>query len=182
MNFSKVKAVRIPEGNVKRILSGENLLWAKTHVNRVPISIDTDGSIYNGCGYVDGQRLRSTGALASYHRCSVTGYIPVSPGDVVRMTGWNLSESNAANCVGVFDKSFSILGSFTAQPSKYGIFLDEGGYDAYDYQSVTMANGIYTWTVPPLSTICYIRINGYDSTLTYPSTTMIVTVNQEISI
>lgn len=182
MNFSEVKAVRIPEGNVKRILSGEILLWSGMYVNQVSISIDLDGSIYNGCGYVNGMRLRSTGALAANVNSSVTGFIPVTPGDTIRMSGWDFSLNSNGNCIGVFDETFNILGSFTMIPAQYGVFKENADCKAYGFQSVTMENGIYTWVVPPLAAICYIRVNGYDNALTYPGPTMIVTVNQEISI
>lgn len=94
IDFSQVKAVAIPEGDVIRIeLSGTVLWQKKTFKNQVPISTDTDGSIFNGAGYKENARLSSSGGISgSAQNGSVTtGFIPFKQTDgkldVIRMKG-----------------------------------------------------------------------------------------------
>lgn len=56
------------------------------YTNQIPISTDKDGNIYNGTGYNNRNRINSSGAVVAYtnYPCSVTGFIPVKQGDVVR--------------------------------------------------------------------------------------------------
>lgn len=67
-------------------------------VNQVPISTDTDGSIYNGTGYKDNTRLSSSGGVSgtAQNGSVVTGFIPYEFGDVIRMKGatWLGNASN----------------------------------------------------------------------------------------
>ena len=91
MDFSTVKSLVIPEGEVIKITSGSTVLWeAITFTNQVPISTDTDGSIYNGVGYIENRRLSSSGGLSSsaQNGSVTTGFIPFD-GDnsVIRMKG-----------------------------------------------------------------------------------------------
>jgi len=53
--------------------------------NQLPISTDTDGTIYNGTGYKYGQRLSSSGTLGNQNNSYVTGFIPCKVGDIIRM-------------------------------------------------------------------------------------------------
>lgn len=67
--------------------------------NQVPISIDTDGSIFNGMGYKENVRLSSSGGISgSAQNGSVTtGFIPFPDGDktIIRMKGveWKAMQS-----------------------------------------------------------------------------------------
>lgn len=59
--------------------------------NQIPISVDTDGSVFNGAGYKTASRLGSSGTVSDIANSSasspvfVTGFIPVKHGDVVRL-------------------------------------------------------------------------------------------------
>lgn len=93
MDFSKVKEVTIPEGVVLKIMSGAKLLWEKiTFKNQVPLSTDTDGSIYNGTGYKDNVRLSSSGGVSSSAQTGsvTTGFIPWKNTDIIRIKGAQL--------------------------------------------------------------------------------------------
>ena len=46
--------------------------------NQIPISTDTDGSIYNGIGYKVDTYLSSSGSISSKTDCVTTGFIPIS--------------------------------------------------------------------------------------------------------
>lgn len=58
---------------------------APSYTNMLPSATDTDGSVYNDVGYAVGQKLTSTGATEEYAGVYLTGFIPVSLGDVVRL-------------------------------------------------------------------------------------------------
>lgn len=58
---------------------------APSYTNMLPSATDTDGSVYNDVGYAVGQRLNSSGTAESYTGMYLTGFIPVSFGDVVRL-------------------------------------------------------------------------------------------------
>lgn len=58
---------------------------APSYTNMLPSATDTDGSVYNDVGYAVGQRLNSSGTAESYTGMYLTGFIPVSLGDVVRL-------------------------------------------------------------------------------------------------
>ena len=56
------------------------------YTNRLPIATDNDGSVYNGVGYKSGVRWsNSSGAETPYDNCYLSGYIPVTAGDIVRL-------------------------------------------------------------------------------------------------
>ena len=58
---------------------------APSYTNQLPNAVDTDGSIYNGTGWAPNYRLNSAGAAESSTGLYLTGFIPVSLGDVVRL-------------------------------------------------------------------------------------------------
>ena len=101
MAFSKV-AIAIPEvtGDIEITVVTEESVLAYT--NQIPISTDTDGSIYNSVGYRESYRIRSTGMPASSTETVgphfVTGFIPVKPGDIIRFyNAYVEGESGALN-------------------------------------------------------------------------------------
>jgi hypothetical protein len=57
------------------------------YVNQIPISTDTNGSVFNGTGFRNGYRLNSSGAIAEYtaHPMVVSGFIPCKSGDIIRL-------------------------------------------------------------------------------------------------
>lgn len=79
IDFSKVQKLVIPEGVVTKIVAAGKTLWqAITFINQVPISTDTDGSIFNGVGYKENVRLSSSGGISSsaQNGSVTTGFIP----------------------------------------------------------------------------------------------------------
>jgi hypothetical protein len=130
------------------------------------------GSIYNGTGYKTGYRIRSGGAEAAQTGACHTGFIPVLPGAIVRLTGWNFSFNDSSNAVNFSDGSFTNLGQFTQQPSGYGICANA-------IPTVTIKNNVYQFTVPNNTSIRYIRVTGQHAYNTLPPE-MIITINEEI--
>lgn len=89
------------------------------YVNQIPISIDTDGSVFNGKGWKENIRLGSDGNTKdaadtddkTSNDMGTTGFIPVKAGDVVYMKGVNASLTatggkNEYTYLAVFDASF----------------------------------------------------------------------------
>ena len=80
------------------------------YTNRVPTSINNDGTIYNSTGYKNGYRLSSsTGGEAAEATCVVSGFIPYN-GEVIRV--WGSTKDNlgsTGNYIGLYDSNFSKL-------------------------------------------------------------------------
>jgi len=77
-------------------------------INQLPIATDTDGSIYNGIGYLEKARFNSSGSIVSYTTStadmfeSVTGFIPVQNGDTIYFR--NLYVPSSSNGFGGYEK------------------------------------------------------------------------------
>jgi hypothetical protein len=171
-DFSSLKKLSIDGVSLKQLFVGGIQVFKSGYTNQVPLSIDTDGNLYNGVGYKDGYRIRSGGAEAEQPGARVTGFIPACAGDIIRLTGWNFGFAAGANAVNFADASFSNLGQFTQQPSGYGICLG-------NIPTVTVTEDVYQFTVPENVSITYIRVTGYHDYNTLPPD-MIITVNEEI--
>lgn len=92
MNLPDFKELAIDGIKMVELFINGVKVWAmKTFTNQVPISTDTDGSIFNGVGYIENKRLSSSGGISgSAQNGSVTtGFIPFPYGDatVVRLKG-----------------------------------------------------------------------------------------------
>lgn len=59
---------------------------APSYTNQIPISTDTDGSIYNSIGYMLNMRLPSSGVPTATEDYLVTGFIPFKTGDTIRLS------------------------------------------------------------------------------------------------
>lgn len=61
----------------------------QSYINQIPISTDTDGSVYNGVGYKTASRGNSSGEIVDLAGGSnppfCTGFIPCKQGDVIRL-------------------------------------------------------------------------------------------------
>ena len=75
--------------------SGETVAYT----NQIPISTDTDGTVFNGVGYREGYRLSSSGTLSGSSGMYVTGFIPVKYLDDVYLKNvtYNKNASDASN-------------------------------------------------------------------------------------
>ena len=80
--------------------------------NLVPKSIDTDGSIYNKFGYINGYRLDSSGTLSADYNSVVSGFISCSSEDLIRISGVQWEPSNISHSyIAFYDSSFTNIGS-----------------------------------------------------------------------
>lgn len=79
MDFTNLKKLSIGGVELKQLLINGIQVWkAITFTNQVPISTDTDGSIFNKVGYIENRRLSSSGGLSSsaQNGSVTTGFIP----------------------------------------------------------------------------------------------------------
>lgn len=99
MDLSQYKSISINGIAMKKVLIGGVVAWKKPAKNWVPVSTDTDGSIYNGVGYKENVRLGSNGSVSSsaQNGSVTTGFIPFPNGDktVIRLKGVEWLNANA---------------------------------------------------------------------------------------
>lgn len=157
-------------------------------VNQVPISTDTDGSIYNGTGYKDNARLSSSGGVSGTAQDGsvVTGFIPYTSGGVIRMTGaeWlGMTDAHGGHYYLSFYKSDKTIipgnGYVPADGYKGGTYGTWITYDAATGITTFDTTGALTATSGFLLAIkdaAYFRLNAYGK-----GADLIVTVNQEIT-
>lgn len=149
--------------------------------NQVPTSIDTDGSVLNGKGYVGATRLSSSGATKASDYVSATGYIPASSGAVIRIKGvdWLDSNRQSANYVCTYNSKFEFISAVSCT-----------GY--YNGGAVSGDDDVAIVTLLANSNIAYVRVSamhgagedGYAGVTNHsegPGSYLIVTVNQEIT-
>lgn len=160
--------------------------WTKPYTNLVPTAIDTDGSIYNGTGYIYGYRLNSSGGLTENGQTISTGFIPVKAGDLIRMAGLEVM-GPGYNYICFYDASFTLLGSMSwVRSSDYangyytqcrGIVKYAYGDGSTNFPSEKNGVNIYdNYAFTDGSQVAYFRLNGGG----LDGSKMVVTVNEEI--
>ncbi len=78
--------------------------------NLVPKAISENGAIFNGCGYVSGKRLNSSGAIVDAQGAVVTGFIPHISGGTIRIEGGlNDNAVQSGQYVAAYDSNFAQL-------------------------------------------------------------------------
>lgn len=111
--------------------------------NQIPLSTDTDGTIYNGgLGYKTDTRINSSGVDAESADVSVTGYIPAENGQTVYMKGIAIENSGLSKIV-MYDSDKSKL------------------TEVYTSELTSVGNDIYSYTIAQEGT-AYIRISSYN--------------------
>ena len=124
--------------------------------NVLTTAIDTDGTPYNGgTGFKQGFRLTSSGTESSNASQSVTGYIPVAAGDVVRVLNIGAVRNYACYLLG-YDSSFNKTATFAT---------------SFDNTGFSFLGGIV-----PASNVAYVRFNFMKN-----SENVVVTRNQAVS-
>lgn len=143
-----------------------NAVAVAAYTNQIPISTDTDGSVFNGVGYQKGYRLNSSGNPSSQTSTYITGFIPVRSGDTVRFDGLNLKEGASTlteQRIAFYDANKTVI----AAPywSGVGTATMSGGYLA-------------SLVVPSYSgkTVAFARFGCY-----WIDAHSVITVNEEIS-
>lgn len=182
MDLSAYKSISINGTPMKKILIGGVVAWRKPAKNWVPLSTDTDGSIYNGVGYKDGVRLSSSGGISSSAQAGsvTTGFIPWGGDtDVLRLKGvdW-VHESGKHYYVNFYNASKGFLDYMSAQV--------QGGGDYDHILTVTRENGATTfvWNTDYGTTNTFLqnvrKAKFIRITAKGKGADMIVTINEEI--
>lgn len=184
MDLSAYKSLKVGGVELVKLVINGVVAWAKkVYTNLVPLSTDTDGSIFNGVGYKENVRLSSSGGISgSAQNGSVTtGFIPWG-GDtgVLRLKGveWVHETGGKHYYVNFYNASKGFLTYISAQT--------QGGGDFDHILTVTRANGVTTFVwntdygttndlLQHVRAAKYIRITAKGK-----GADMIVTINEEI--
>ena len=170
-----LKTLAIDGIDLKQLSINGVMAWVEppSFTNWVPISIDTDGSIFNGCGYQDDMRLSSGGTLKGKNNSVVTGFIKAKGGDTIRVAGVNwVATNHNSNYLNAYDASFANLGARVSNGNVYGTIIVE---------SVVAEGEMAVIKLAALDNIAYIRVSSCgDDTKQEDGSKMIVTVNEEI--
>lgn len=157
---------------------------AANFTNQIPISVDTNKSVYNGIGYKNGKRINSSGAevdaTSSLSGFGATGFIPCTQDARIRLKNFKIEPSNStagsARCA-VYDASFNHLGG----QSYNNLNTTTGGgsceLDASGFVTAMSLTAIAAKSGADLAQIAYIRLTSMDN-ITGDS---IVTVNEQIT-
>lgn len=175
MLFANVKALSIPQGVVTKVEAGGKILWqAAVYKNWARYSTDADGkTIYNGgLGYKNGYRLSSSGGESASVYNAVTGFIPASGGDVVRIKGYTWYDTaSSTNYFNAYDSGFVF---------KYAA-NSRGGYQSSKLiKSMYLDGDVSVVEINDNVDIAYIRISVYNSSKP-DGANLIITINEEIT-
>lgn len=150
--------------------------------NQVPLSIDTDGSIYNGNGYIKGYRLSSSGELKAQENTVTTGFIKASKNDVVRMVGTAWDGPSGYSYFSLYDDNFNLVNyiNIDDEVNNGWSYCGNSQNDILDTTNTTVVvdnRGVTTFNIALTTNVdyTYIRISAYGI-----GEAMIVTVNGEI--
>ena len=127
-------------------------------INQIPISTDTDGTIYNGIGYKTGTRINSSGAAVAAPDVSATGFIPAVTGNVVYLKGMYVNDTSGYTRLAEYNSSKGVV-NVNIYPTNW---TNEGN-DVYSYK-ITDSN------------VAFIRVGTYQ----IMNGSVIITINQPI--
>lgn len=188
MDFSTIKAIAIPEGDVKKITVGSVVLWEEpaSYKNWVFYSTEADGkTIYNnGLGYKDKTRVRSGGAESAYDYSVCTGFIPFVKGDKLYIYP-AFTGGNADNAINFADASFTNLGQITDGGSGYGICANSPSKFRTQVVNGVSVLDLSSNTVSGVEKIAYVRITNsivLEESGISSGAEMIITKNEEITL
>lgn len=150
--------------------------------NKLKYSQNLDGTQFYGDngeqGYkVDYSLSNSTGNESASSGMDVTGYIPVSVGDVIRFNGFTFNSDNT-NCKVQFYKHSNYGGGSLAYGRcNTGTYTDDWGavWEGTSLKQITITSNASSGKNVDLTQLGYIRVVGADMT-----ENSIITVNEEI--
>ena len=184
--FNNAKTVTFAGKAVAKLeLAGKKIWEAIKFTNQVPISTDTDGSIYNKVGYKDNARLSSSGSVSgsAQNGSVVTGFIPFKNTNIMRMKGARWSHRSGEHYYfSLYNSSKGLVGYMAAET-----YSSDAGAQAQLSVTYDSATGVTTfYIIDPTGSsgsfraaaknAAYFRINAYGK-----GADMIVTINEEIT-
>ena len=190
MDLSQYKKISIGGFEMRKLELDGTLIWqAKTYTNLVPLSTDTDGSIYNGVGYKENVRLSSSGGVSSsaQNGSVTTGFIPFhGDSDIMRLKGVEWVNCHAENGKHYYFNYYDSNKKFLVYISSAMYADGTGGYshvvtinrDANGVETVTWNKDYGTSNVM----LQYVRQASFVRiTAKGKGADMIVTINEEIT-
>lgn len=186
MDFRNIKKLNIGGVELKQLFIGGTQVWkAITFTNQVPISTDTDGSIFNGVGYKENVRLSSSGGISSsaQNGSVTTGFIPWY-GDTtyLRMQGveWKNSSANYGGhyYINAYDANKKFLTYLSAAEAPNYTHVVTVTRDSNGIETVKFSEtyGTSNTMLQYFRAAKYIRINAYGKGANF-----VVTINEEIA-
>ena len=177
------KVYVLPDGYIYAYMSTEQ----KSYTNQLPLSTDTDDSVYNGTGYKTDTYL-SSGNVATKSGYVTTGFIPVPDTatdyngghTVIRFQNTEL-DSSAYTRICFYDSNKAYLGLSYASNMTQGEQTTENkdtylmGNDGY-IKSIDVSDYCYYLKAAGKGTVAFIRLCGAGI-----NNESIITVNEEIS-
>ena len=145
----------LPDGYIYAYMYTEKTETVKGYTNKLPSAIDTDGSIYNGCGYKNGWRINSSRVEKEQSGCGITGFIKVNEGDVIRAENYGICTQGYQYIV-LYNSNFGAAG-------------------ANKQDTVWLTTGKLEYTIPTNAGIRYARLSLGEFT-----SSSIITINEEI--
>jgi hypothetical protein len=157
----KIYIVRIGRGESREVTVTN---YQVTYTNVIPTALDADGtSVYNGIGYKTNTRWSSSSnAEQTADGVYLTGYIPVSNNDVIRLKNITMPNEQNNHCL-VF---------FTDTPGTVAASNNNGGLTQYNKAVWDENNNLIQFTTEGYS---YIRIQCGDI-----NDASIITINEPI--
>ena len=148
---------------------------APSYTNRLPLATDTDGSVYNGTGWMEGYRLNSSGSPDGYSGSYLTGFIPAQIGDVVRLKNvtWQNGVSSGLNSGNQRISFYDSAKNHLAQTNAIGLAGTLAGVK--DDSGIWMQFTLKNFSGGDLTNAAYFRFNCAGL-----SAESIITVNEEI--
>lgn len=179
MAFSKV-AIAIPEVTGDIIINVETEEAVLPYTNQIPISVDTDGSVFNAVGYKNNYRINSSGVPVEINAGELegnwfcTGFVAVKPGDTIRFyNAYAEGESGAVNIV--FYNSDKTKVNIT---NPYQMANHSSSFSIFkNYNYNIDEKRLYSFSVKDNSDWAYIRF-----TLCGDPEEAIITINEEVTL
>ena len=179
MAYSKV-AIAIPEVTGDIVINVTTEAAVAAYTNQIPISTDTDGSVFNGIGYKQGYRINSSGNVADVTSggitadCFATGFIPVKGGDIIRFSGAYV-EGDSGGANNWYYDSSKVKGAigFTAYSFVSNLDAVKNLFKACDYNENEQR--LYSFTLKDNVEAGYMRFTLFGN-----GANAVITVNEEI--
>lgn len=154
--------------------------------NLVPFStVSGGGEIYNSTGYKEGYRLSSNGDEKAQINSVVTGFIPATTRDIIRMSGvsWAPTVSSGYSYIAFYDANYTLLATINEYTggTTNGVSNMSAGTvlnSSKTAHTITAdSNGVYTFNLSyqDNASFSFIRISAEGT-----GSNMIVTKNEEI--
>lgn len=143
------------------------------YINQIPISIDTDGTIFNGTGYISGKRINSSGTVETMSGGHVSGFIPVKEGDIVYMknVAYNKVATNGVSTSNQRISYYNANKTVIAQANSQSTAVQARVYDG----DTLVQFKVQDWSGGDMETAAYFRICA-----AYIGPDSIITINEPI--